>query len=448
MKKTFTFSRVLSSTFLLFALLILTSSLLLEHFIFTNTFGDYLDDQVISEDLSWVSFIETTLAAGNDPTFDLQRAARMNDLRFTFLDESGNIVGMIDSSSMGMGHMQHDTLNMIDREYPLKNTYFAMVRIGRPDTTILSLPESNFRSRLNQGFFLIGLFSFLLAGAIALWLSQRISKPIQSLEHYADSLTNQTWNEPPPSTTFLKEIASLRGSLIQLSTRLNAQNQLRRQLTTNMSHELRTPLNVLLNQLEAIHDGMLPLTPERTRSLIQEIHRLSRMVAQIESLNDLEQGIETNFQTCDVMGILQEISAAYLPLFEHRKISFVLDFSDPIELESQEDKIRQILFNLLENALRYTPESGQVTLSAKKENQSVLITLQDNGIGIPEKDLPHIFERFYRVDPARAKETGGSGLGLSIVKELLHSIQGTITCESRVGEGSKFTIQLPIHPLH
>lgn len=448
MKKIYSFSRILFGSFLLISLIILSSALLLEHFIFDNTFGGYLQDQSISDDLDWVSFIETSLAAGNDPTFDLQRAAMMNDLRFTFLDESGNIVGSIDSNSMGMGHMQRDHLPLIDRDYPLKNTPFAMVRIGRPENTILSLPETNFRKKLNQGYLFIGLFSFLLAGAIAYWLSQRVSKPIQALEHYADSIANQNWNIQAPSTSSLKEIASLRESLLHLSTRLQAQNDLRQQLTTNMSHELRTPLNVLLNQIEAIHDGLLPLTRERSNSLIQEVHRLSRMVSQIEHLNNLEQKIERRFEPVNLAIVLHELAEAYRPLFKNRNISFEIDSPDSLVVNTQEDTIRQILFNLLENALRYTPESGEVTLEARRETHELLITVQDNGIGIPESALPHIFDRFYRVDPARAKETGGSGLGLSIVKELLNTIQGTITCESQLDEGTRFTIRLPIDPLH
>lgn len=448
MKKAFPFSRILFSAFLLIAIIILSSALILEHYIFTQTFGDYLQDQTISDDLDWVSFIETTLAAGNDPTLDLQRAAMMSDLRFTFLDEAGNIVGVIDSSSMGMGHMQRNHLNLIDREYPLKNTPFARLRIGRPEATILSLPEATFRKSLNQGYLFIGLFSFLLAGAIAYWLSQRVSKPIQALEQYADSITNQNWNMQAPSTSTLNEIASLRESLLHLSTRLQAQNQLRQQLTTNMSHELRTPLNVLLNQIEAIHDGILPLTPERSNSLIQEVQRLSRMVSQIEHLNNLEQKIEMIFEPVNLAVVLNELAEAYRPLFENRKISFEIDSPESLVIHTQEDTIRQILFNLLENALRYTSDSGYVHVSAIRENQEIRITIQDNGIGIPEEALPHIFDRFYRVDPARAKETGGSGLGLSIVKELLQTLNGTITCESQINKGTLFTIRLPIDPLH
>lgn len=448
MKKTLPFSRILFSAFLLISIILLSSALIFEHFIFTQTFGNYLQDQTIADDLDWVSFIDTTLAAGNDPTLDLQRAAMMSDLRFTFLDESGNIVGLIDSSSMGMGHMQRNSLALIDREYPLENTFFAKVRIGRPETAILSLPEATFRKSLNQGYLLIGVFSFLLAGAIAYWLSQRVSKPIQSLEHYANSIANQNWDEPPPASSALKEVSSLRESLLHLSTRLQAQNDLRQQLTTNMSHELRTPLNVLLNQIEAIHDGILPLTPERSNSLIQEVHRLSRMVSQIEHLNNLEQKIEKRFEPVNLAVVLHELAEAYRPLFENCNISFEIDSPDSLVVNTQEDTVRQILFNLLENALRYTAESGKVTLEARRETQGLLITVQDNGIGIPEAALPHIFDRFYRVDPARAKETGGSGLGLSIVKELLDTIQGTIKCESQIGEGTRFTIRLPIDPLH
>lgn len=443
MRKKTSFTRLLFFTFLLLIALVLSSTLLMETVIFDRSFGNYLEDQSILDDQAWVSFIDRSFLSNQDPSFDLQRAAMMNDLTFTFLDEHGDIIVEIDSSTMGMGHMRRKENVQIERDYRLDNGPFASVRIGRSQNTFLSLPESNFRRNLIRGYLLIGLISLSFASLVALWFSRRVALPIQRLDRYAELIAQQNWTNAPMSASSVQEIASLQSSLKNLAVRLQAQDRLRRRLTTNMSHELRTPLSVLLNQLEAVYDGVLPLTQDRIASLVQEIHRLTRLVGRIEELNTLTANHTIEPDAFDLSKVFSQMADVYDPLFQKKQIAFELRIVRSLPMTSQEDAIRQILFNLLENALRYTNPGGKVILQAKKIDGLIELSIHDTGIGIPEDALPYIFDRFYRVDESRAKSTGGSGLGLSIVKELVEMLQGQITCVSEPGKGTSFRIELP-----
>lgn len=443
MKKHYSFTRLLFLTFLLLIALVLSGTLLMESFIFNNTFGKYLEDQSVSEDLSWVSFIEASFTSNQDPSFDLQRASMMNELSFAFLDEDRNIIGQIDSSTMGMGHMHRDDTILIERDYPLEHGPFPFVRIGRPPNTVLDLPESTFKKNLTRGYLFIGSIGLGLATILAFWFSKRVALPIQRLEKYAESIAQQNWEFDPSNESSVLEIVSLRSSLENLSIRLQTQDRLRRRLTTNMSHELRTPLSVLLNQLEAVQDGVLPLTQERIASLVQEIHRLTRLVERIEDLNDLTAQRDQEIHNFDLAQVCAQLSDIYQPLFNKKTIAFEMRIARALPIRSHEDAIRQILFNLLENSLRYTQPGGKVKLTAEAKDHFILISVQDTGIGIPKEALPFIFDRFYRVDDSRTKSTGGSGLGLSIVKEMVEMLKGSITCESELGNGTIFIIQLP-----
>lgn len=443
MKNKYSFTRHVFIAFLLLIFLVMLSTLLLQSFVFDNTFGKYLEDQSISEDLSWVSFIESSFASNQDPSFDLQRAAMMNELSFAFLDENGNIIGQIVSDMMGMGHMHTNDTILIERDYPLKSGPFSVVRIGRPPNTVLALPEATFKKNLTRGYFLIGFIALALASILAFWFSKRVAFPIQRLQKYAESIAQQNWESDQATESSVLEIHSLHSSLTNLAMRLQTQDRLRRRLTTDMSHELRTPLSVLLNQLEAVHDGVLPLTQERIASLVQEIHRLTRLVGRIEELNTLTAQKNKEVHAFDLTRVLAQMTNVYQPLFQKKEIAFETRIARDLQLVSQEDAIRQILFNLIENALRYTDRGGKVLLKAEKKDHFIHISIQDTGIGIPEESLPYIFDRFYRVDESRSQSTGGSGLGLSIVKELVEVLQGTITCESELEKGTIFSIQLP-----
>jgi two-component system phosphate regulon sensor histidine kinase PhoR len=224
--------------------------------------------------------------------------------------------------------------------------------------------------------------------------------------------------------------------------------KVRRDFVANVSHELRTPVTVIKGYAETLLSGALANDPERAAGFLEKIDRhadrLASLVGDLLILSELEAG-EKSLQLAPV-AIVGAVGHARALLEEKaRDKNINIDLSGvegaPPVLADR-GKLEQVMVNLLDNALKYTPENGSITISAKEADGMVAILLTDTGIGIPPKDLPRIFERFYRVDTARSREQGGTGLGLAIVKHIIQQHGGSVTVESTPGKGSTFTVSL------
>ncbi|BBI33160.1 ATP-binding protein [Cohnella abietis] len=233
-------------------------------------------------------------------------------------------------------------------------------------------------------------------------------------------------------------------------------DKMRKDFVANVSHEIRTPLSMVQGYSEALIDD-IATTPDERRELVQVIHdeslRMGRLVKDLLDLARMEAGhLEMNFQSLDVNGLMMRVYRKFAALAKERNISLTRSDEDPtLLLEAADgDRLEQVLTNLMDNALRHTSAGASIALKASriKEAKGDWIELQvaDEGQGIPREDLPYIFERFYKADKARKREIagGGTGLGLAIVKNLVVAHGGTITAASEHGEGTTFTIKLPI----
>lgn len=232
-------------------------------------------------------------------------------------------------------------------------------------------------------------------------------------------------------------------------------DKMRKDFVANVSHEIRTPLSMMQGYSEALLDD-IAASPEERRELVQVIHdeslRMGRIVKDLLDLARMEAGhLEMNFQQLDVNGLISRVYRKYSALSKDRHIRLERSEADPsLVLEAADgDRLEQVLTNLLDNAFRHTPEGAGIKLSAQRiegpKGAIVEIKVADEGQGIPRRDLPYIFDRFYKADKARKREsTGGTGLGLAIVKNLVEAHNGTIKAESIEGEGTTFTITLPV----
>lgn len=236
------------------------------------------------------------------------------------------------------------------------------------------------------------------------------------------------------------------------TTEQDKEERERRLFVSNVSHELRTPLTSVKSYLEALDDGALsePVAPDFVKVSLNETNRMMRMVTDLLSLSRIDNetsqlDIElTNF-TAFITFILNRFDKIKSQLQEDtKKYELIREYPiTPIWVEIDTDKMTQVIDNILNNAIKYSPDGGKIKVGMKTTDAQLIISISDEGLGIPKKDLPRIFDRFYRVDKARSRAQGGTGLGLAIAKEIVKQHKGFIWAKSEYGKGSTFTIVLP-----
>ena len=243
------------------------------------------------------------------------------------------------------------------------------------------------------------------------------------------------------------EFAGLAKAFNSMSERLEQLDKSRSQFVSNASHELKTPLSTMKILIETLlyQDPMDPgMAKEFMTDINQEIDRLNRIVSDLLTLVNIDSGMKMNLADMDISALLQEQVKRLGPLARENGIELDCAAKEILEVNGDALKLQQVVYNIIDNAIKYTPRGGEVHCSAVRSGKKAVIRVSDTGVGIPEEDLPHIFDRFYRVDKARSRETGGTGLGLSIVKQFVLLHGGTIDAKSTFGKGTTFTIELPL----
>jgi Signal transduction histidine kinase len=242
------------------------------------------------------------------------------------------------------------------------------------------------------------------------------------------------------------EIGEFSEAFNQMAAKLEATEKLRAELLATIAHELRTPLTNIQGYMEGLLDGVVAEEPATYEMVRQEAGRLSRLVGDIQRLSRLEAGAERFApRSVDASAAFRTAEMSLRPEFEDKGVMLRVEAPEglpPVLVDP--DKFQQVLLNLLANACRYTPPGGTVTVTAEKAAHEMLFLVRDTGIGIPPDDLPHIFERFYRVDKSRSSAGGGAGIGLAVVRGVIEQSGGSIQVESVLGEGTTMRFTLPL----
>lgn len=276
-------------------------------------------------------------------------------------------------------------------------------------------------------------------------LSRSISRPMRKVSRMAKKIETGEYKKELRYDSQITEVDELISSINHLSSALNEQENLRKQLTTDIAHELRTPLTTVKGHLDVILAGIWEPTPERLMSINEEVTRLSRLVDELRNLAKYDsEKSSMEYEEVELNSLLNSIVYNYQAQALEKGITIVTNLS-PMIIKIDRKKFSQVIVNLLSNAIKYTNDGGQIMIENKVEGNYDIILIQDNGIGIPESEISHIFERFYRVDKSRSKETGGIGVGLTISKSIVESHGGKIEVRSKLSQGSQFVIKLPRH---
>ncbi|WP_248928344.1 sensor histidine kinase [Paenibacillus hamazuiensis] len=303
--------------------------------------------------------------------------------------------------------------------------------------------DTHLEQALVQSVFWTAILGIVLAIVISLFVAKRITSPLIEMKAVAErmakgELTSRT------EVTGRDEIADLGNSLNYLAEQLMLQEQLRKTMTADVAHELRTPIATLKSHMAAMIEGVWDPTPRRLESCYEEIERLRFLVGDLEQLTEVESpNFKLKLKEENIGAVVQHHIEAIQAAYERKGVR--LSFRNEANIQASIDKLRfgQIIANLLSNALKFTPQGEKVAVEIKEQSETFSISVSDSGIGIDEKELPFIFERFYRADKSRDRKSGGSGIGLTIVKKLVEAHGGAIDIQSRVGEGTTFEFRLP-----
>ncbi|MDW8272346.1 MAG: heavy metal sensor histidine kinase [Bacteroidota bacterium] len=327
----------------------------------------------------------------------------------------------------------------------------AAIRSPAVDITV-GYPLTEIEQTLAELFFAlkVGLPLVLVVAVLGgYWLARYSLRQVEVLTRAAQEITAHHLSKRLPMPPVNDEIAQLTATLNEMIARLEQSFKQIQQFTSDASHELRTPLAILIGELELMLRR--PHTVEEYQaalaSALEEVMRLSKVVEGLLELSRAESGqVAMETELFNISELVEQVCQDFALLAEEQQISLRCDIQPFIQVIGDRHRLQQVVINLLDNALKYTPSGGTVQVTLRIEQQRVHLSVRDTGIGIPAEDLPYIFNRFYRVDKARSRKVGGTGLGLAIARWIVEAHGGTISVESIEGKGTTFHVQLPLSP--
>lgn len=303
--------------------------------------------------------------------------------------------------------------------------------------------DYHFLDSLNLVLAVIGSLSLLCSLVAGGYLAKRISRPVINTAQIATQIAEGNYTSRLEGQTKIFELDQLMAAVNDMAASLDSQEGLRKRLTTDVAHELRTPLAAVSSHLEAMIEGVWEPTPERLESCFEEIGRLSGLVSDLERLAKVEDdNLTLEKAEVDLLDLAYTVAGNFEMESAKKRISLHVD-GEGSHVLADKDRLHQVLANLISNAIKYSAEGCSIRVLVSDTPEHGILTVEDNGIGIPEQDLPYVFERFYRTDHSRSRLTGGAGIGLTIVKSIVSAHGGTVSAESSMGHGSRFIVSLP-----
>ena len=371
--------------------------------------------------------------------------AGMMDQTLILTDENGKIAAATTGNLVG----EFLDSTQLDQAIALKSGSRTVGYLAFSGGFTFSQGDETFLvDRLTRAAVIGGLIAGGLALLLALFLADRLIQPVRELTLAAESLSEGDLSQRV-TVRGQDELAELGQTFNQMADSLLKAQESRQAMTADIAHELRTPLAVQRANLEALQDGVYDPTPENLELILEQNQLLTRLVEDLRILALADSGqLKLEYTRVNLASLAERVLERFRAQANTRGtcLTFVTQPNCP-EIQVDPARIEQVLGNLISNALRYVPETGQITLKLSYESAVVCLSLQDNGPGIPSEALAHIFERFYRADRARSRAEGGSGLGLAIARQLVEAHGGQLTAANSPEGGALFEMRLPIHPV-
>jgi len=356
-------------------------------------------------------------------------------------DAAGHIVA--DQAGAGVGQMA--SAGELETGRPILVNGERVGTLLTPGGEWLTVEQESFLEQMRSTLIVSGGAALVVALVLGALLVRSITRPLQQLTDASRTIAAGDLDTRVPVRS-RDEVGQLAAAFNQMAADLARAEKARRNQTADVAHELRTPLTVIQGALEAMLDGVYPTDRENLQAALTQTRTLSRLVEDLRLLALADAGqLRLHTAPLDLCPFLREIIETHRIQAQERGVDLVLEMPASLPLvEADRDRLAQVMGNLLSNALRYVSEEGHVTVRAEAQGREVIVTVTDDGPGIPPEDLPHLFERFWRGDRARRRATGGSGLGLTIARELARAHGGRLWAESVEGEGSTFAFALPV----
>lgn len=403
-----------------------------------NQNGGSMMGDMMGHEQNWGMGHETdSVMMGNDEMWGWM------GFRLLLADDSGRVI--VDSTASATS----EQLSPVDL-----NAGSPIVVSGKRVGTLLAVqsttnptPASDFLAGVQQSTWIGGLAAALIALVLGFILFRQIVAPVGAVTSAAQRIAAGQLDQRVPVQS-QDEIGQLAASFNQMANALAEDRQLRRTMIADIAHELRTPLTVIQANLEAMLDGVLPSSSEEIASLRDEAALLKRLIDDLRLLSLAEAGqLKLEREPVDVGALATSAIEHVRPQAEAGGVELETEIAAHLPVVNADaDRLRQVIGNLLSNALRHTPNGGRVTVRAApgaKDRSSIRVEVIDTGSGIAPEDLPHVFDRFYRADKSRSRSSGGSGIGLTIVKQLVEAHSGQVGVESQPGKGTTFSFTLP-----
>lgn len=367
--------------------------------------------------------------------------------RVVVLDSGGSVV--VDTGKASTGE-QHPREHLKGGVSIIVNEETAgTVLVGSMIEPVLNPADEDFLRSVNLSIFVTSVVVGVLALVLGSLLFRQITSPLRALSQSAEAIANGDLGRRVEVLSD-DEIGRVARSFNRMAESLAHADAQRRNMMADIAHELRTPLTVIQGNLEALMDGVYDLAPDNIALVHRHTLVLSRLVADLRDLAQAEAGqLRLERKSVSLSEMITQVSDGLEAQAGEKGVTLKIEASEALPVvEADEQRIAQVLFNLMSNALRHTPGGGTITTSAELRDGRVLVSVRDTGTGIPSEDLPHVFERFYRADRSRARATGGSGLGLTIAKQIIEAHGGQIWAQSWLGAGSTFAFSLPLSGLN